>query len=50
MKKYYALKGLELSTALPLTFHIIKGIDDPQYNNFLSAYNKFEALKKSKAD
>lgn len=50
MKKYYGLKGLNLADALPLTFHIIRGIEDPEYNNFLNAYNRFDSLKKSKAD
>lgn len=50
MKKYYVLKGLSLADALPLTFHIIRGIDDPEYYNFLNAYNRFDSLKKSKSD
>jgi hypothetical protein len=29
MKKFYQLQGLNVFEALPLTFHIIKGIDDP---------------------
>lgn len=29
MKKYYSLKTMNLFDALPLTFHIVKGIDDP---------------------
>lgn len=28
MKKYYELKGLDVFEALPLTFHISKGLND----------------------
>lgn len=38
MKKYYELKELNLSDALPLTFHIIKGVEDPEYRQFLRKY------------
>jgi hypothetical protein len=49
MKKYYSLRGLNLFDALPLTFHI-KGIEDPEYRNFLIQFNRFDDMKKSKAD
>lgn len=50
MKKYYNLKGLNLFDSVPLTFHIIKGVIDPEYSNFLLYFNRFEALKKSKGE
>jgi hypothetical protein len=46
MKKYYALTNQNLFEALPLTFHIVKGIEDPEYKNFLGQFNRFESLKK----
>ena len=35
MKKYYGLMGKDVFSALPLTFHVIKGVNDPQYKVFL---------------
>ena len=31
MKKYYSLQNLDVFEAIPLTFHISKGIEDPQF-------------------
>lgn len=41
MKNYYELKGLNVFDALPLTFHIAKGIDDSEFKAFLQKYNEF---------
>lgn len=41
LKKYYQLTHQNLFEAVPLTFHLIKGIDDPEYKTFLSYHSKF---------
>ena len=46
MKKYYSLSKMDLFEALPITFHIIKGIDDPEYKEFLAYHSQLEAEKK----
>ncbi len=38
MKKYYAIKKQNLWDILPLTFHIRKGKEDPEFSKFLHAF------------
>lgn len=40
LKEYYSLTGGDLFKTVPLTFHIKKGIKDPQYKRFLAYYKK----------
>lgn len=35
MSKFYQLQGKNVFDALPLTFHITKGLEDPQFAIFL---------------
>lgn len=39
MKNYYDLKKENVFNALPLTFHIVKGITDANYKGFLKVYH-----------
>ena len=41
MKKYYSITNNNVFSDIPLTFHLIKGIDDPEYKNFLLCHSKF---------
>lgn len=50
MKKFYQLQNLDVFNALPLTFHITKGIDDPQFKVFLDSFTDFENKKKKGED
>ena len=45
MRKYYQLRKQDVFSVLPMTFHISKGIDDPEYQKFLDAYKKLEDEK-----
>jgi hypothetical protein len=42
MKDYYELNKDNVFNALPLTFHIVKGISDINYKSFLRIYQEFE--------
>jgi hypothetical protein len=46
MRKYYSLRGLNVFESLPLTFHISKGTDDPEYKVFYNHYCQLEEQKK----
>ena len=46
MKRYYAARGLDYQTALPLTFHISKGDSDPEFLQFVTAFRRFEEMKR----
>jgi len=50
MRKFYELQGENVFNALPLTFHITKGLDDPQFAIFLQAYADFEERQKRGED
>lgn len=41
MKKYYELIGKDVFQALPLTFHITKGLDDAEFKEFMKSYGDF---------
>ena len=43
LKEYYELTGGNLFRAIPLTFHIKKGLKDPQYKRFLAYHKKRQA-------
>jgi hypothetical protein len=38
MRKYYEITGQNIFDYLPLTFHIARGTEDPQYKEFLHYY------------
>lgn len=38
LREYYKLKDKNIWEILPLTFHIRKGIADPEYKQFLGYY------------
>jgi hypothetical protein len=42
MKRYLELKQEDPFKMLPLTFHVAKGVDDPEYRNFLKHYELIE--------
>jgi hypothetical protein len=46
MKKLYNLKDSNIFDALPVTFHVSKGITDPEYKNFIEYFNQLEERKK----
>lgn len=43
LKHFYEIKGVNPWNSLPLTFHIKKGINDPQYNKFMKQYKKIKS-------
>jgi hypothetical protein len=45
MRKYYELSNLNVFEFLPLTFHISKGVDDPEYAKFLKYYTQIQESK-----
>ena len=45
MRKYYQLKKGNVFSVLPLTFHISKGIEDPEYQKFLIVFKQLEEEK-----
>lgn len=47
MRFYYESLGRDPFIALPITFHIKKGLDDPEYNKFKAFYDSFPAGCKS---
>jgi hypothetical protein len=48
MKKYYTLLKRDPYAHLPLTFHISKGMDDPEYHKFMEKYQQFQEKKRAK--
>ena len=42
MKIYYEAMGKDVFSALPITFHIKEGLEDPEFNKFKTAYFKEE--------
>ena len=48
MKKYYELHDKNPFEFIPLTFHISKGVDDPEYAKFLQLYFALDEKKKKK--
>lgn len=46
MRQYYENIGMDVFDYLPLSFHITKGIEDPEYARFLSYF--YDRKKKSK--
>ena len=40
LKEYYNLIGKNVFDYVPLTFHIRKGMKDPEYNRFVDFYKK----------
>lgn len=45
MRKYLQLKGIDPFTILPLTFHITKGVEDPEFKLFKNHYDQIEKSK-----
>lgn len=46
MDNYYRALGMDpFECAIPLTFHIKSGQNDPEYIKFKEVYNKFESSK-----
>lgn len=48
LKRYLELKGEDPFRILPLTFHIAKGTEDPEYLRFTKYYEMIEEEKKTK--
>ena len=46
MRAYYEAKGLNPFNYIPLTFHIQKGTEDPEFKKFLEYFNKRVDLMK----
>jgi hypothetical protein len=42
MRIYYEAMGKDVFNALPVTFHIKEGLDDPEFTRFKSFYYKEE--------
>ena len=42
MSEYYKSENISPWNALPVTFHIENGLNDPEYSKFLSFHNKIE--------
>ncbi|KAL4491452.1 hypothetical protein ABPG72_008108 [Tetrahymena utriculariae] len=42
MRQYYNLTNKNVFDYLPTTFHIQRGLNDPEFANFVNYYNKFE--------
>ncbi len=50
MRLYYEAMGKDVFTAVPVTFHIKEGLDDPEFKRFKDFYFKEEEeVKKQKA-
>jgi len=43
LKNYCTATGLELFDRVPLTFHIQSGVEDPEFQKFVEAYEKYSA-------
>ena len=48
MRKYYTSVGKNPFENIPLTFHISKGFEDPEYEKFISKYEDFQEKKRQK--
>ena len=46
LKKYYEAVGLDPFDALPLTFHIKQGVEDPEFLKFKEYYDKLQDIRK----
>ncbi|XP_031505734.1 uncharacterized protein LOC116268045 [Nymphaea colorata] len=46
LKRYYDHINKAVFEAVPLTFHLTRGTEDPNYSEFLSAYQKLQEQKK----
>lgn len=42
MKRYYEALGRDPFDVIPLTFHIKKATDDPEFHRFLSVFKEIE--------
>ena len=50
IRLYYEAMGKDVFNAVPMTFHIKEGLDDPEFNRFKTLYYKEEEeVKKQKA-
>lgn len=50
MRAYYSKMQMNIFDALPLTFHIVKGVDDPEYKLFFNYYSQLEENKRRGED
>lgn len=50
MRAYYNKMQMNIFDALPLTFHIVKGVDDPEYKLFFNYYSQLEENKRRGED
>ena len=41
ISNYLVANEIDPFCVIPLTFHIVKGIEDPEYQSFLEYYEKF---------
>lgn len=48
LRKYYELNGKDPFQYMPTTFHISKGVDDPEYRHFLTLFEELTEKKKKK--
>jgi tubulin polyglutamylase TTLL1 len=48
LKRYLELKGEQPFGMLPLTFHITRGVEDPEYLRFLGCYEAIEEERRSR--
>ena len=46
LKEYYELIGENVFDYVPLTFHIKKGMKDPEYKRFIAYYNRRKSIIK----
>jgi hypothetical protein len=47
MRQLYQLTNRNIFQSLPLTFHISKGTEDPEYKKFMNYYNFFAEEKRT---
>jgi tubulin polyglutamylase TTLL1/tubulin monoglycylase TTLL3/8 len=50
LKKYYDFQGKDVFQVIPVTFHVQKGVDDPQYHQFLASFHRFQELRRTDKD
>lgn len=50
MKKYYELNAIDPFTVIPLTFHIVEGLEDPEFERFLTIFQNFNERRKTEKD
>lgn len=48
LRRYLELKGEDPFTVLPLTFHVQRGTEDPEYARFLAHYERIEQERREK--